>query len=396
MNKNMRILVLPPNDYLGNPNPCRLHHIFEQFPAFGDEIFVMRFSLRDKIIRKSNVNVLSIGDVKFKSLPAYYLINSGVFAKSSMEIINRYDINIVLFANLYPPYVVSKVIPEGLLSVVDLVDHYPAIAAENAPKIIPKRFVDSVFSHMMRSVFSNSDSTIACSSTLAEYAKEGGANDVHRIPNGVEEYFFWDYEKEGIQLRHKLGVQDSDLLMCFVGNIEYWLDMENLLKAIYMVKKNAKKRIKFLIVGGKLTTNYVNVIENQVRALNLEENVIRVGFISHSEVPKYIAASDICVSPKNIRDPVSYYSSPVKVWEYLAQGKPVISTPIPEVIITASECVSIANTSAEYFSCITSFLEDPSCFIEKAKKGKELVKEYTWKKIAVTYRELLSNLSSRR
>ncbi len=388
----MRILVLPPNDYLGNPNPCRLHHIFEQFPAFGDEIFVMRFSLRDKIIRKSNLNVLSIGDVRSKSLPAYYLINSGIFAKASMEIINRFDIDIVLFANLYPPYVVSKVIPPELLSIVDLVDHYPAVAAENVPRIIPKRFVDSVFSRIMKSVFTNSDSTIACSFPLAEYAKESGAKDVHRIPNGVEEFFFWDYEKEGIQLRHKLGIQDSDLLMCFVGNIEYWLDMENLLKAIYMVKKNAKKRIKFLIVGGKLTTNYVNVIENQARALNLEENVIRVGFISHHEVPKYIAASDICVSPKNIRDPVSYYSSPVKVWEYLAQGKPVISTPIPEVVVTASECVSMANTSAEYFSCIMSFLDDPSVLLGKAKKGKALASAYSWSKIAKSYRTMLSGL----
>lgn len=390
----MRILILPPNDYLGHPNPCRLHHIFEQFPDFGDEIYVMRFSLHDKIVRKSNAKVFYIGDIKSKSLSTYYFINSGIFAKSAMAIINKFDIDVILFANLYPPYLVSKKVPKELLSVVDLVDHYPTVAAKNAPEIIPRRLVNHLFARMMRSVISKCDSTIACSYQLADYAKQNGARDVHRIPNGVEDYFFWDYKKEAIELRHKFGINDSDLLMCFVGNIEYWLDMGELIRALYLAKKNAKKRIKLILVGGKLTTNYINKIEDQIRMLKLEENVVQAGFVSHSEVPKYIAASDLCVNPKNPHDPVSYYSSPVKVWEYLAQEKPVISTSIPEVLRSANECVSIANTSAEYLSCIMAFLEDPSCFLEKAKKGKVLAQDYTWKKIAKTYRALLLNLSS--
>jgi glycosyltransferase involved in cell wall biosynthesis len=393
---DIRILILPPSDYLGHPNPCRLHHIFEQFPDYGDEIYVMRFLLYDKIVRKSNATVFSIGDITSKSLSTYYLINSGIFAKSAMAIINRFDIDVILFANLYPPYLVSKKMPKELFSVVDLVDHYPTVASENVPAFIPKRFVNGLFSRIMRSVISNCDSTIACSHQLADYAKQSGARDVHRIPNGVEDYFFWNYENEANELRHKFGIKDSDLLMCFVGNIEYWLNMGELLQALYLVKKNVKKRIKFFIVGGKLKTNYVNEIENQIRTLNLGENVVRTGFVSHSEVPKYIAASDICVSPKNPRDPVSYYSSPVKVWEYLAQEKPVISTPIPEVLRSANECVSIANTSTEYFSCIMAFLEDPSSFLEKARKGKALAQEYTWKKIAKTYRTLLLHLSSQK
>jgi hypothetical protein len=83
----MKILILPPSDYLGHPNPCRLHHIFEQFPEFGDEIYVMRFSIQDKIVRKSNGTVFSICDVQSESLAKYYLINSCIFAKSASEII---------------------------------------------------------------------------------------------------------------------------------------------------------------------------------------------------------------------------------------------------------------------------------------------------------------------
>jgi glycosyltransferase involved in cell wall biosynthesis len=392
----MKILILPPSDYLGHPNPCRLHHVFERFPAFGDEIYVMRFSLYDKIARKSNAKVFSINDVKSKSLPIYYGINSGIFAKSATSIINKFDINVILFANLYPPYIVSKIVRHDLLSVVDLVDHYPTVAAENVPRIIPKAFVTSLFTSMMRSVIRNSDTTVACSYQLADYAKQSGARDVHRIPNGVEEYFFKDYRKEAVELRHKFGISDSDLLVCFVGNIEYWLGMGELIQGLYLFRKKAKKNIKFLLVGGKLATNYISEIEKQVKALNLEENVVQVGFVPHNEVPKYIAASDICVNPKNPKDPVSYYSSPVKVWEYLSQEKPVISTPIPEVLYSASECVSIANTPEQYCSCLMAFSEDPSYFLERAKKGRELAKEYNWTRIAKTYRSLLLDLLNRK
>jgi glycosyltransferase involved in cell wall biosynthesis len=312
-----------------------------------------------------------------------------------MDIINRFDIDAILFANLYPPYLFSKIVPEELFSVVNLVDHYPTVAAENAPKFIPKQFVNRVFSHMMKSVITDADSTVACSYMLADYARQNGARDVHRVPNGVEDYFFWDYSKEAIELRKKFGIKGSDLVICFVGNLEYWLDMKKLLIALYQVKKNTQKRIKFLIVGEKLSTSYANEVENQIRALNLEEDVVNVGFVTHNDVPKYIAASDICVGPKNIRDPVSYYSAPVKVWEYLAQGKPVISTPIPEVLLGAKDCVSIANTSAEYYSCVMSFIEDSSSFIEKAKKGRAVAKEQTGKKIAVSYRTLLSTLTTK-
>jgi phosphatidyl-myo-inositol dimannoside synthase len=389
----LKILILPPSDYLGHPNPCRLHHIFEQFPDFGDEIYVMRFPLRDKIVRKSNATVFSMHDTKFKAPSMYYLLNSGVFAKSVADVIKKYGIDSIVYANLLPPFLASKIVPKNVFSIVDLVDCYPAVAVENTPKAIPRQFVNLVYSRMMKSVLTGCDCAVACSYMLADYAKQNGARDVYRIPNGVEEYFFMNYKKEAISIRQKFGIKDSDIVICFVGNLEYWLDMKELLEALHLVKKNITKGVKFLIVGGKLSSNYAHEVESQIRALKLEENVINVGFIVHDDVPKYIAASDICVSPKNIHDPVSFYSAPVKVWEYLAQGKPVISTPIPEILLGAKDCVSIANTSLEYYSCIESFIDDPTSFTEKAKRGQVLARKQTWRKIAVQYHDLLSILT---
>jgi glycosyltransferase involved in cell wall biosynthesis len=84
------------------------------------------------------------------------------------------------------------------------------------------------------------------------------------------------------------------------------------------------------------------------------------------------------------------------VWEYLAQEKPVISTPVPEILRSASDCVSIANTSEDYFSHITSYLENSSIFKERAKKGKAMIRQYTWQKVAKSYHALLLKLLSQK
>ena len=168
--------------------------------------------------------------------------------------------------------------------------------------------------------------------------------------------------------------------------------MSELLNALYSVKKRSKRTVRLLLVGGKLTTDYLSRVEDEVKVLGLNENVIGAGFIRHEEVPKYIAASDLCVIPKNPADPVSYYSSPVKLWEYLAQAKPVISTPIPEVLYCAKEYVSFARTRFDYFSHIMAFLKDPSYFLERARKGQNVAREYIWSKIADDYRCLLLSL----
>ena len=79
-------------------------------------------------------------------------MNSGLFAKSASEIIDKFGIDVILFSNLLPPYLVSKTIPRDLLSVVDLVDHYPTVAAENVPGFIPKGLISFAFSRMMQSM----------------------------------------------------------------------------------------------------------------------------------------------------------------------------------------------------------------------------------------------------
>ncbi len=58
-------------------------------------------------------------------------------------------------------------------------------------------------------------------------------------------------------------------------------------------------------------------------------NVHALGFRPHADVPRHLAAFDVCWLPFR-RDVVSTSANPVKIYEYLAAGRPVVSTPVAD------------------------------------------------------------------
>ena len=62
------------------------------------------------------------------------------------------------------------------------------------------------------------------------------------------------------------------------------------------------------------------MIEEMIKEENIEDKVIFTGNVKHDNVPKFIAAMDICVIPQS-----NEYRSPVKLFEYMAMSKPVIA-----------------------------------------------------------------------
>jgi glycosyltransferase involved in cell wall biosynthesis len=83
-----------------------------------------------------------------------------------------------------------------------------------------------------------------------------------------------------------------------------------------------------------------------------------LGEVSRDEAPSYVAASDVCLLPLR-RTRSTAGSAPLKIFEYLAAGRPVVSTPIPAVAELARKgIVRIAVQDAEWISAIEESLRD--------------------------------------
>ena len=77
------------------------------------------------------------------------------------------------------------------------------------------------------------------------------------------------------------------------------------------------------------------------RALRDLPNVRFMGEVSYAELPRFLHGFDVCLLPFRIR-PLTLATNPVKLYEYLSAGKPVVSVDLPE----ARECEGLIHVAA--------------------------------------------------
>ena len=90
------------------------------------------------------------------------------------------------------------------------------------------------------------------------------------------------------------------------------------------------------------------------------------GFVPFEEMPDYLSAMDICTNPFNHTHPTAYYSDPIKIWEYLALKKPVITSPIPDTVLQAGPYVNVAINKENYVDIIMKYVQNPRYYEDKA------------------------------
>lgn len=137
------------------------------------------------------------------------------------------------------------------------------------------------------------------------------------ISNGANINLFKPMDQEIVKA--ELGLVQQYKYVCFVGNLAPWQGVEYLIEAASLVIEKAPET-RFLIVGDGMM---YESLQNLVKEYHLENHFYFTGRIPYDVVPKYINASDICISPKKI---IKSGYSPLKLYEYMACGKPVIAT----------------------------------------------------------------------
>ena len=96
--------------------------------------------------------------------------------------------------------------------------------------------------------------------------------------------------------------------------------------AKYTIKKKMENII-FIIIGGKteeVSSRYRNIT-------NKINNIIFRGFVNQELIVKYLSASDILLMPHTEQCDIIKYTSPMKMFEYMASKKPIISSNLPVI-----------------------------------------------------------------
>lgn len=133
---------------------------------------------------------------------------------------------------------------------------------------------------------------------------------------------------------------------------------------------------------------FIGPIAVSLTGLKKHSNLHFMGWRPYEILPRYLAGFDIAIVPYRLTAGVELVN-PVKVLEYLAGEKPVISTDIADVRRFYGEAVFITKDASEFIALIRQIIANPGESQEKIKLGKKLAQEKSWQMMAAEFRSLL-------
>jgi glycosyltransferase involved in cell wall biosynthesis len=201
------------------------------------------------------------------------------------------------------------------------------------------------------------------------------------VPNGANTSLFKPLEQDAC--RKDLGLDLETSYVCFVGNLAPWQGVEYLVKAAPSILSRFPD-CHFLIVGDGVMKNE---LLNLSRDLEIEDKFIFTGVVPYDRVPVYVNASDVCAAPFILARNAKIGLSPLKLYEYMACGKPVVASAISgvtEALEGSRGGLSVPpENPVALAEAISTLLENHELRGNMGSKGLNYVTEnYSWYSIA--------------
>ncbi len=201
---------------------------------------------------------------------------------------------------------VAMALPNNLM-VYDCMDHHAGFE-DNDPEMLDEE------QHLI------AEADLVLTSSLGLYEIIGRQRETVLIRNACEVDHF---SQPGGDIRR---LSDRPVVGYF-GAIAHWYDIVLLVKAA-----RAYPDWQFVLIG---STYGCNVTEAQAEA-----NITFLNEMPYALLPRYLYGFDICIIPFLIND-LTLNTNPVKLYEYLVSGKPVVATAMPEVMAVESRLAHV-------------------------------------------------------
>lgn len=192
-------------------------------------------------------------------------------------------------------------------------------------------------------------------------------------PDGVDlNKFNLKISKE--EARLKLNLPIDKKIVAYTGSfyIYNWKGVNIIIEAAKYVGGG----IVFMLVGG----GREEIIDIQ-RKYGKMENVLLIERKKQSEIPYYLKASDILILPNKKGNKTSEMcTSPLKLFEYMASGRPIIASDLPSMreILNEKNSLLIKPNNPKVLADSVEFMLSNSKWKEMSKEAFNQVKKYTW------------------
>jgi len=392
----MRILVVQESDWL-DKGPHQSHHLMERLTERGHEVKVIDFEIlwRDRASRSAfsgrrvfknvhkatdngSVTVIRPSIIKLPILE--YLSLAYFHRKEILQQIRGFKPDVVVGFGILNAYIAIRLCTKfGIPFVYYLIDELH--------RLVPQKYLRGLARLIERANMMASAQVLSINEGLRQYTIGMGA--VHEnatiIRAGVDlERFRLDDESRR-EIRTKYGFNDSDIVLFFMGWLYEFSGLGEV--ALELTEKRWRdSRIKMLILGeGELWDDLCRIRDEG----GLADRIILEPWRAYSEVPKYVLASDICILPAH-KNEIMMNIVPIKMYEYLAAGRPVIATNLPGLRKEFGEESGIVyvNTPEETILKACQIVENDSSE-ELGRRARCFVESNSWDKTVRQFEEAM-------
>jgi glycosyltransferase involved in cell wall biosynthesis len=186
-----------------------------------------------------------------------------------------------------------------------------------------------------------------------------------------------DFEKFCIaagkeECRAALGFSPEARLAVYAGHLYGWKGAQVLARAAALLPAGWE----VAIVGG------TDLDLSRFRAeFGAVKNLRIVGRVPHGDVPRFLRAADVAVLPNLAEDALSArYTSPLKLYEYLASGTPVVASDIPSLRETLSPetAILVPPGDAAALAAAVASVPDDASSADRAARGQKIARAASW------------------
>jgi len=170
-------------------------------------------------------------------------------------------------------------------------------------------------------------------------------------------------------------------ILCYVGSLNPQDGVDYLLRSLRYLLNDLKRSDFHCVIMG--TGDSLQDLRDLAGTLQLNGCVELTGFVSDEDLQSNLAAADICVDP-DPSSPLNDVSTWIKIMEYMANAKPIVSFDLKETRFSAGEAAAYAkpNGESEFAEMIAHLMEQPELRRKMGTYGRQRVEqELQWTKV---------------
>ena len=238
-----------------------------------------------------------------------------------------------------------------------------------------------------RRIFKKAKAIIVVTNSLKRILLKNRVNEkkILIMPDGVDlKRFDINVPKE--EARRELNLPLNKKIVLYAGHLYLWKGVQVLTES----SKFLNKDVLVVFVGG------TEKDEKKFKERNQKfKNIIVLGHRPHSQMPYYLKSADVLILPNSGKKDVSrYWTSPMKMFEYMASQRPIVASDLSSIGEVLSENNSILvepDNPQALAEGIKKVLEDKELSQRISQQAYIDVKKYTWDKRAQKILDFVKN-----